>query len=188
MIHAIGPGRGSSQDEQSLFNVQRSSLVVDSKGSPRTVYHGGPIGIERFNATHGPVWFAQNRAYANDYAHRRHDGMVYSARLLIARALDIAALNLNAPLDTERLGLAIALERFELDCAAQFLYEDFDAKPRMWEFVASCAFMRLAQRAGYDGIRAREGRAGITWAVFDGDQVIQIASGAAASLVHDAAR
>jgi hypothetical protein len=145
-----------------------NSKVVDENGNPLVVYHGTKA-FDEYGDKEGeairqfagfPNWFAEEPYTASGYAGA--EGTMYPVYLSIKKPLTITNFDMN---DDAKAAYAIARQ---LGVDIPTLYLPKDAKA--YNVVSSPQFVEAAQKAGYDGIKVKEGDYN-TYAAFDPIQI-----------------
>jgi hypothetical protein len=144
------------------------SKVVDDNGNPLVVYHGTKA-FDEYGDTEGeairqfsglPNWFAEEPYTASGYAGA--EGTMYPVYLSIKKPLTITNFDMN---DDAQVAYGLA-KRLGVDIPS--LYLPTDAKA--YNVVSSPQFVEAAQKAGYDGIKVKEGDYN-TYAAFEPTQI-----------------
>jgi hypothetical protein len=145
-----------------------SSKVVDDSGKPLVVYHGTKA-FDEYGEKEGdaisqfaglPNWFAEEPYTASGYAGA--EGTMYPVYLSIKKPLTIRNFDMN---DDAEVAYDLA-KRLGVDIPT--LYLPADAKA--YNVVSSPQFVEAAQKAGYDGIKVKEGEYN-TYAAFEPTQI-----------------
>jgi hypothetical protein len=145
-----------------------NSKVVDDNGKPLIVYHGTKA-FDEYGEKEGdaisqfaglPNWFAEEPYTASGYAGA--EGTMYPVYLSIKKPLTITNFDMN---DDAEVAYALA-KRLGVDIPT--LYLPADAKA--YNVVSSPQFVEAAQKAGYDGIKVKEGDYN-TYAAFEPTQI-----------------
>jgi len=144
------------------------SKVVDADGKPLVVYHGTKA-FEEYGEKEGeaisqfagfPNWFAEEPYTASGYAGA--EGAMYPVYLSIKKPLTITNFDMNDDADA---AYAMA-KRFGVDIDSLYLPQDAKA----YNIVSSPQFVEAVQKAGYDGIKVKEGDYN-TYAAFEPTQI-----------------
>lgn len=136
------------------------SVVVDDKGNPDIVYHGGPKGIKKFQSgTTGIIYFTHDKTYADAYAKRRQgDGAVYKAYLSLKNPANHTYSNV----------IEIIADVFNDD--PDVIFDAFDQGYDAYEYYENPEVIKRLKAAGYDGILFdEEGQQSV--GVFSPDQI-----------------
>ena len=145
-----------------------NSKVVDENGNPLVVYHGTKA-FDEYGDKEGeairqfaglPNWFAEEPYTASGYAGA--EGTMYPVYLSIKKPLTITNFDMN---DDAKAAYALAKQ---LGVDIPTLYLPADAKA--YNVVSSSQFVEAAQKAGYDGIKVKEGDYN-TYAAFEPIQI-----------------
>jgi hypothetical protein len=145
-----------------------NSKVVDENGNPLVVYHGTKA-FDEYGDKEGeairqfaglPNWFAEEPYTASGYAGA--EGTMYPVYLSIKKPLTITNFDMN---DDAKAAYALAKQ---LGVDIPTLYLPADAKA--YNVVSSPQFVEAAQKAGYDGIKVKEGDYN-TYAAFEPIQI-----------------
>jgi hypothetical protein len=146
----------------------KGSKVVDAQGNPLVVYHGTKA-FEEYGDNEGeailqfagsPNWFAEEPYTASGYAGA--EGTMYPVYLSIKKPLTITSFDMN-----DDASAAYALAK-QLGVDIPTLYLPKDAKA--YNVVSKYQFVEAAQKAGYDGIKVKEGDYN-TYAAFEPNQI-----------------
>lgn len=126
------------------------SKIVDENGDPMVVYHGTDAEFDSFRQ--GPesangFWFSEQRAIADRYAKMR-GGRTHSFYLAVKNPLRVD-LDMNDEIMVSRFYETIGVDMPENSRA--------DAVLPVWELLTGANATRQIMKAGYDGIRVREG-------------------------------
>jgi len=144
------------------------SKVVDRNGNPMVVYHGTKA-FDEYGDKEGeairqfaglPNWFAEEPYTASGYAGA--EGTMYPVYLSIKKPLAITNFDMN---DDAQAAYALA-KRLGVDIPSLYLPSDAKA----YNVVSSPQFVEAAQKAGYDGIKVKEGDYN-TYAAFEPTQI-----------------
>jgi len=145
-----------------------NSKVVDENGNPLVVYHGTKA-FDEYGDKEGeairqfagfPNWFAEEPYTASGYAGA--EGTMYPVYLSIKKPLTITNFDMN---DDAKAAYALA-KQLGVDIPTLYLPKDAKA----YNVVSSPQFVEAAQKAGYDGIKVKEGDYN-TYAAFDPIQI-----------------
>lgn len=144
------------------------SKVVDDNGNPLVVYHGTKA-FDEYGEQEGeairqfaglPNWFAEEPYTASGYAGA--EGTMYPVYLSIKKPLSITNFEMN---DDASAAYALA-NSLGVDIASLYLAKEAKA----YNVVSSPQFVEAAQKAGYDGIKVKEGDYN-TYAAFEPTQI-----------------
>ena len=144
------------------------SKVVDDNGNPLVVYHGTKA-FDEYGEKEGeairqfaglPNWFAEEPYTASGYAGA--EGTMYPVYLSIKKPLTITNFDMN---DDAKAAYALA-KQLGVDIPTLYLPKDAKA----YNVVSSPQFVEAAQKAGYDGIKVKEGDYN-TYAAFEPTQI-----------------
>ena len=159
---------GANANQPAFKRWFGNSKVVGKDGKPLVVYHGTKA-FEEYGDTEGeairqfagfPNWFAEEPYTASGYAGA--EGTMYPVYLSIKKPLTITNFDMN---DDAKAAYALAKQ---LGVDIPTLYLPADAKA--YNVVSSAQFVEAAQKAGYDGIKVKEGDYN-TYAAFEPTQI-----------------
>jgi hypothetical protein len=149
------------------------SKVRDPKGAPLVVLHGtGETGIEEFR-TDPVAWFGVTSVLADQYSGAKswNEGQyptVYPVWLSVKKPITLK-FNMNDKMTYAEARKATGLEF----TVGKYGDEEVDGVPqkfKAYQIIASPGFVEAAQKAGYDGIKVKEGKSW-TWGVFKPEQI-----------------
>lgn len=151
------------------------SKVVDADGQPMPVYHGTNWpGFDRFEGRENVGWFAEDPAYASDYAGFDRNNVEEQSEGALEGAPNVVPvyLSIKNPLvldidmsDPSAKAIEIA-RRIGVTDDYLLNYTNGEA----WEILGNASFFDALARAGYDGLKVRE-EGNATWAPVRATQI-----------------